>query len=59
MREDDRRIDEEARYSMSWDVALRLQYAMQDGYITPAEMEHVLVEMGILTDWKNHFRREA
>ena len=49
---DDQRQDDAERESLNYAIAQRLQYAMQDGYLLPNEFEHVLYEMGILTDWR-------
>ena len=49
---DDQRQDEAEREQLNYAIAQRLQYAMQDGYLLPTEFEHVLYEMGILTDWR-------
>ena len=44
--------DTEQRERKCYEVAARLQFAMQDGYLTPDEFEHCLLEFGILTEWK-------
>ena len=49
---DDQRQDEAEREQLNHAIAQRLQFAMQDGYLLPTEFEHVLYEMGILTEWR-------
>ena len=48
----DQRQDDAEEESLNYAIAQRLQYAMQDGYLLASEFEHVLYEMGILTNWK-------
>jgi hypothetical protein len=43
---------EQQEYDANWNVAIRAQFAMQDGYFTADEFEHLLYEMGILDDWR-------
>ena len=48
----DQRQDDAEEESLNYAIAQRLQYAMQDGYLLASEFEHVLYEMGILTEWR-------
>ena len=54
--DDQRQMQEgqEERDKLNYAIAQRLQYAMQDGYLLPTEFEHVLYEMGILSNWRKH-----
>jgi hypothetical protein len=43
---------EQEEYNLSWQVAVRLEYAFLDGYLTAPEFEHVLSGLKIINDWK-------
>ena len=47
------------RYNLSWKCALRLNYAFLDGYLTQDEFEHILHELGLLTEWRHHANRKS
>ena len=44
--------DQAEREQLNYAIARRLHFAKMDGYLTDNEFEHVLLEMGILTNWK-------
>ena len=43
----DQRQDDAERESLNYAIAQRLQFAMQDGYLLPTELSHLLKVLGV------------